>query len=519
MATSLDMLINTSYNPSGIKKAMAGVAKLKKFVVGSAEALKQGFADPKKDIANKRKGFEDIGANANIEALNKHAMVATKSIKSMGSQVKKATVGARKFKMEYLSTMFMGMQIYKLASSTIKSLIDTFRKLDEKGTRPITKSLNRLEASFTFLKFSIMEAMGPWIEKFSIWFADLAITLSDHPELLEQFGKSLIRALKLGGLMYANSQLALFLNGLKMMLAPGGVLEGLVKYGPLLGKLFGALAIGWSVKNIWDALTTEGVNWKEIISAGLGLGVSAGMITGSLATGFTVGIITLTVLTAIELALNPSDGGKYLARASNWLLGIFEKVYLLIQKSFDVIADLLQNGWKAIFDPDYSMKDAFNDALEGMKSYINSFGDSFDEELLRLKQEGKLTFTMEAARGSDFFEQNMPKGVLDSDDLQKARDHYAGIQDNTFGVSKNLMSIGTHLGGPESGVIFQTTQLNSEFSKVTETINTATDAWEGWTPPSKNATINVTYQYSGGPEGPSNFSSFDNYTSGGSTEH
>ena len=80
--------------------------------------------------------------------------------KNQANAVKKSVGQLKEFRMEYLSTMFFGMQMWRTFGGIFRSMLDSYKKLDEKGNRPLNKSITKLQASLEFLKFSIMDAMG-----------------------------------------------------------------------------------------------------------------------------------------------------------------------------------------------------------------------------------------------------------------------------------------------------------------------------------------------------------------------
>lgn len=155
------------------------------------------------------------------------------------------------FQMEYLSTMFFGMQVWRTFGGFFKSMLTTMKDLDKKGTNPLNRALTKLEASFTFLKFAIADALGPAFVQFVINVAEALLALAEaDPARLRALGLA-IGVIAIGGLaMFTLSQVALFHNAVNdiLMLGKEGK-PGLIKNMGTSLKSVGLALAGFAVKN------------------------------------------------------------------------------------------------------------------------------------------------------------------------------------------------------------------------------------------------------------------------------
>ena len=157
----LRILIETQ----GVKKT---VAQFKQLEVGVRKIFAGSKATSTKALNNYRKSFKDLNVDIN-----------------------KVNVGVKKFSFEFLGMMFAAMQVSRVMNSLFKGMFDAFKKTTSK-TNPLNVALTKLEASFTFLKTSVISAMGPGLEMVTLALAQMAIAIGEmDPDTLAQIGWAL----------------------------------------------------------------------------------------------------------------------------------------------------------------------------------------------------------------------------------------------------------------------------------------------------------------------------------------
>jgi hypothetical protein len=154
-----------------------------------------------------------------------------KTVAGFGKDIKNTTKLTKQFRMEYLSVMFFGMQVWRVFGGFFRSLIQNYKDLDKKGNKPLTRALTRVSAAFTFLKFQILDAMSGGLAKFFSWLSAQMMKLADaSPETLEKIGYGLLTIAALGLAAFAGAQVKLFSDSVtslvRMANIPGGTFSG-----------------------------------------------------------------------------------------------------------------------------------------------------------------------------------------------------------------------------------------------------------------------------------------------------
>ena len=197
--------------------------------------------------------YKRTGLKASVKDLNRLQFTVRKSgqvVDSMTGKFVKTNDVMRglgkqvgRFKMGWLSVMFAAMLVNRIMMNLFKNMRDTFKKVGGK-MHPLNIAMTRLEASFTYLKYSIMEAVGPLLEKFLIWIADLAVWISDlDPGVLKAIAIGLAAIGAVAGIALVGAQLALLFNGVKG-LTGGKILMAFGPGGWLIAGLAALAAIG-----------------------------------------------------------------------------------------------------------------------------------------------------------------------------------------------------------------------------------------------------------------------------------
>ena len=275
-----------------------------------------------------------------------------KGIGKVGTAIKDNMKANSRFRMEFLSTMFFGMQMWRTFSGLFKDMIQAYKDLDSKGNRPLTKSLTRLEASFTFLKFSILDAMGPalseTINRIAKGLQELA---ESDPEKLAKIGDTIIALATLGGIMWVGSQFELFIRGINKLILTDWALIGtkligmkdkiltLVKspIGKAITLVVSVILAFEAIKMAKNILTDINTSWNDRIKS-IGLftaaGATAGLIFGP--KGFIIGA---TIGFGLGLLINLLDIGfenDFFEKIGNFLKGEGWKNNVELNKKLDV---------------------------------------------------------------------------------------------------------------------------------------------------------------------------------------
>ena len=214
-----------------------------------------------RDLTNA--AFKKVAKNARLVS-NEMKMIGStklniatawnKNFEEIGRTVKAVTTGFSKFKMEFLSTMFLGMAMQRAFGGALKGAYATFSKIAE-GTDLANNKINQLNAAWEFFKFSLIDALMN--SAFFKVLIDGIIAVVDWFGQLGDGDKGLIGAVliglwAIGTVSYIGSTLILGLNGINTMLVNAGK-EALSLKG-LLGKLGGAIAVGVGLVMLADSI-------------------------------------------------------------------------------------------------------------------------------------------------------------------------------------------------------------------------------------------------------------------------
>ncbi len=173
------------------------------------------------------KKFNKFAKENNLQIM-KNGMVMdrlTGQTMSYGKAARNAQIQTKRFKMEFLGIMFMGMALQRLFKGMTFSTTKFFNKLTE-GQTDAGKAVTRLGAGFEFLKFTMGNAIAefveanPWIIKFLDYVAEL---IGRFPKLSAGI---VIFGLALGTIAFVVGQVALGVGALTI--AFGGVTTGIL---------------------------------------------------------------------------------------------------------------------------------------------------------------------------------------------------------------------------------------------------------------------------------------------------
>lgn len=301
-----------------------------------------------------------------------------------GKVISSTTTNMRRFKMEYLSVLFFAMNAQRQLQRVIVGSVSAFTSIAG-STNKTNQAFASLNANITYLKFTLGEAFGSVLEALLPTFIGFIEAITDfveqHPE---EVAWGLASAFGLMAAAGIGSQLVLLGSGVSQ------IASGLGNIDPakidMLKKLGGILAIGWSIKSAYDAISMEGIQWGDIAQSAVFTGIGLKYLGMEGATAAKFGGWVGLILIAFEFAANPEDTGKFLADASNFVLRLLE--------GFIAIMDALNPGkWFANYMQGKSMIDvnAFQGVFEG---WGDSFLLGFQNEIDALKASGKLSKTL-----------------------------------------------------------------------------------------------------------------------------
>ncbi len=123
-----------------------------------AQKLNTMFGQMRQMETFKAMGVDVSKVNEGLGVMKNQMNISDKSFDKMGMSAKKMSKG---FDMSMLSIMFFGMFLQRVFGGIFSQMLNTFKMIDKKGTMPLTRSLNKMQAAFQFLSFRIMQSMAP----------------------------------------------------------------------------------------------------------------------------------------------------------------------------------------------------------------------------------------------------------------------------------------------------------------------------------------------------------------------
>lgn len=205
-------MVGTIEQRINFKLTTEGFQKFDNMLKGNALGLKTNQKQMSKFL-------DEIGAKS------KNIKLATDTLENSVEALKQQKVAAdaaknswksffTRFQPGFLSLMFGGMQLQRVMGTLIRGMITNFKELASE-TDPTRIALTRLEGSLKFLKFQIVSAAGPLLQKFVDWLSNLAnwIARAD-PGKLKAIAISIGALWTLGFGLFAIGQLGTFVTGL-----------------------------------------------------------------------------------------------------------------------------------------------------------------------------------------------------------------------------------------------------------------------------------------------------------------
>jgi len=157
---------------------------------GMAERIRQ-----QEELQSRRKSIANaLGENLDFERQKSEQANAAivQSLKSRGEAVQKFRLQMKKLSFMFLtmglSMLFAGMALKRFGTTVLRSLVNTFKQATE-GSKTYARTIGKLEAAWSFLKFTIMDTfmqtkLGTLIiEKLIEKLNELSEWIQDHPNL------------------------------------------------------------------------------------------------------------------------------------------------------------------------------------------------------------------------------------------------------------------------------------------------------------------------------------------------
>lgn len=182
------------------------------------------------------------------------AILKSRGVGGIDKMINHTIASTHRFKVEWLSIMFFGMFLQRMFGGLFNQMLNVFRTIDKKGVTPLSRAMTRMQASFTFLQFSIVNAMQPFL----IGLIDAAVTFFDWianwpPELQSTLGILVGILAVLGSIAFLTGTIKLFTGAFGTLLAGIGITKEMFgAVGKGIGKISTTLKGSW----VWakDAL-------------------------------------------------------------------------------------------------------------------------------------------------------------------------------------------------------------------------------------------------------------------------
>jgi hypothetical protein len=207
-----------------------------------------------------------VELRAKVKGFQTNIKKATNSLRSINKAV---TNFGKKFTMWALSTMFFGMLLQRTFMNIGKTALKTFKDIAGASSMQV-QGLARLEAAWTFLKFSVGNALATALLPLIPAILRIVTTVSDWVNKNPELTAGIIGlGVALGSLLFVGSSLFLGMQGLAGL---WGFLSKAI--GPLVAwvfRLVGGFGILGSIGTaIWGVITA--------IAAAVGIAVGLSLI-------------------------------------------------------------------------------------------------------------------------------------------------------------------------------------------------------------------------------------------------
>lgn len=291
------------------------------------------------------------------------------AIKKLGIEAKAAADKMKGFRMEFLGIMFAGQALQRFFGGLFKDMLKFFKGIAG-STNPLNKSLTALEANFSFLKYSIIEAMsGPIMAFTDLMISFISFLTDQDPAVLEAIGLAITAIAVAGGLMFVGGQAALAANSIGMFLENinnGTYGKSLMKFAEkdlpkfktaMIEALGSALIIWGGIRLLENLADSSGkpTTLAQAIQTSAMLGAGIQMVLGK------GGLLTFFIVMAIQVAEQPDLFGNFLLQAAD----LFFKLSVMMGAWGVWATNLLTRVFSGGL---WGSKDSFSETLKKMIS-------------------------------------------------------------------------------------------------------------------------------------------------------
>lgn len=330
--------------------------------------------------------------------------------------------------MERLGPMFAflfgGMQMQRMGLSILRFVLPSMEKLDN-YTSQGTKSINAMNASFEFLKFTMFETVTStaifrnfveWIIIGTNWLSEF---VAKHPWVVAM-------AAAIGGFVTALGTLSIgagIFNQFAMMasyLKVGGILsKGLAALKTTLttgvvGKLFGAGLVAMAGLDLYNYATgSRAMSWGNIIMTSLKAGLGAAFLINPAAgvIASTVVLIGLTVTklwTDSEVERQLEDIGR-VARGYSERTGLFGKIFG-IASADSAVGGFMRNIEQNLEPGSFMKGDIYSESGNTMSDLDLGISKQINEYNKLLKQQNEVNLKLQ---DTETILKNNPEYLMD----------------------------------------------------------------------------------------------------------
>ena len=238
-------------------------------------------------------------------------------MRKAGNTAKQTRGVFTRFRMEFLSFMFFGMQLQRMFTSLAKSVTSTFKKIMESANIQGT-AIQRLGGYWEYLKFVIGSALnrvlGPLMPLITEIIMKVARWVQQNPKLTAGI---IALGIAIGALLFFGSQLVLFFNGFMILLK-----------GP----------VGMAIKGFVTSIGSSGVALSSFLA--------------------TLGIIAAAIVIAVALWKTNFGGFR------DFVTDTFGVLWETVKDVFGDIKDFVVHIWGALMALLSGDFDAFADHLK-----------------------------------------------------------------------------------------------------------------------------------------------------------
>lgn len=380
-------------------KQLHAEAKLQQQKVSSLDTVKDKYAEINRFNAaalmhNRRIDQESLEKTRNLKSSLDQQVTA---IEQQEMALKKAATGWKgfmtRFQPGFLSMMFGGMQLQRVMDGLIRGMITNFKELAVE-TDPTRIALTRLEGSLKFLKFQIVSASGPLIQKFADWLSSMATFIAkSDPEKLKLLGIAIGSLWVLGFALFNIGQFGTFVTGLGNLISAmasaeaAAAVTNTTSMAAGLSALASAVGVAAGLVLVFDGIKVlvENINKGDVESAIFGglvsiLGGVGGFIALTAGLGAALPILAIGIGVKISITKAELEGTSVIGELIRFFMAGFVAEIAAVVASFNpgvIIGGLLKgdNPIENYQNLRTSFKGFFEDAATGWDTTLNKTGD------------------------------------------------------------------------------------------------------------------------------------------------